>query len=81
MNILSQQFNEEANRNISMWSLYALIIIIDDMERRKKRHCAFVSKLQRGFQEASVKQSREQYQRQVQARYPQPQYRVTSPGF
>jgi hypothetical protein len=64
MNTLNQQFNDQANWNISMLSLY-MLIILDDIERRQKRHHAFVSKLQRGFQEASVQQSREQYCRQI----------------
>lgn len=80
MNTLSQQFNDQANWNISIWPLY-LLLILDDIERKDKRRRKNIAKLQRTFHENSVKQSREQYQRQVQARYPQPLYRVTSPGF
>ena len=85
MNTLSQQFNDQANWNISMLSLY-MLIIIDDIERRKKRRRKRLARLQRSFQETATAHSREQYQRQVQAphfRYtgPQPQYRVASPGF
>lgn len=81
MNTLSSQFNAYAQWEASLWPLY-ILVLIDEPERRKERQRRRrLSKLQRGFQEASEKQSREQYQRQVQARHPQPQYRVTSPGF
>lgn len=77
MNTLTQQFNDQANWSIFIAPLFALLIL-DDIERRKKRRRAFVSKLQRNFQEASVQKSREQYQRQVQDRHLQP-HRLPAP--
>ena len=80
MNTLSQQFNDQANWNAFIWPLY-MLLILDDIERKNKRRRKRIAKLQRLFHEAAMAQSREQYHRQVQARHPQPQYRVTSPGF
>tara|TARA_B100000965_G_scaffold398190_1_gene415935 strand:- start:995 stop:1225 length:231 start_codon:yes stop_codon:yes gene_type:complete len=70
MNTLTQQFNDQANWNILFWSLFALMVL-NDIERGEKRRRAFVSKLQRGFNETSKAQSQEQYQRQV-ASQPRP---------
>lgn len=78
MNTLSQQFNDQANWSIFIAPLFALLIL-DDIERRKKRRRAFVSELQRNFQETSVRQSREQYRRQIVESHAMPKFCMTGP--
>ena len=62
MNTLSQQFNKQTNWNISMLSLY-MLIIIDDIERREMCRKERISKMQSEFWVASMKETRDDYYR------------------
>lgn len=79
MDPLRQEFNTlAADWSIRITPLLTLLIL-DDIARRETRRRKRSERLDRQFNALSLTQSREQYQRQVQA--PQPQYRLTSPNF
>ena len=66
MDFLTEHFNRQANVNlIPLWILLLEDIAAKRVEKRSKR----IFKLDREFNEKSMKQSRDRYRRQVIKRY------------
>lgn len=88
MNTITETFNEQAAdiildiilHNIFLIPLWILLMELA-AERRDKAKRKRLDNQQRGFYRADIKKARRQYERQVQARCPTPQFRVTSPHF
>ncbi len=66
MDSLTEHFNRQANINlIPLW----ILLLEDIAAKRAKKRSKRIFKLDREFNEKSMKQSRDRYRRQVTKRY------------
>lgn len=78
MNPISQTFNAAADWNADIWPLFILLMIAEE-ERREARRKKRLLKLQSAFWEATLKDSRDRYRRQVAEKRAFHQYRMAGP--